>query len=158
MSNLNIHQYLCSTDRHQVIVIICHTQDMGKCITQLQSEGVQVLNIGKEMAGFISELKDHRYLNIECYDFVRNLLDIHKTKITGAEYEMVAVYNLGILLEPELDINASQLISDFSKSAALVIVWENSLDMPDILTWKTQQKKYYIDLCNIRPKTISYAV
>lgn len=158
MSILNIDQYLISTNRHKLIVLNCNAENIENCITQIQSEGIIVLNIGKELARFITGLNDHRFLTIETYDFIRNLLDTHKTKIPGTVIEIVAIYNLGILLEPELEINLGQLFSDFSKSSGLLIIWDNPSEIHEILTWKTQQKKYYIDLGTLVPKTIPYAI
>ena len=68
------------------------------------------------MANYIDELNDFRYLNIDVCDFFRKLLDKHKSKINGMGNDVIAIYNLGIFLEPRIELNAVQLLKEFSKS------------------------------------------
>jgi hypothetical protein len=64
------------------------------------------------------------------YDFCKNLLEQNKVKINGYGNDVVAIYNVGILMEPILELNPVTLFKAFSKSTALIIIWENQYDKP----------------------------
>jgi len=117
-----------------------------------------VVNIGLELANFINTLEDYRYLNIDVYDYTQRLLDEQKTRINNQGNDVIAVYNLGILMEPALELNAVQLLKEFSKSAALIIIWENLFDIPDRLHWPTQQNNIFIDFIDAPIKKLQYAL
>lgn len=97
-------------------------------------------------------------MNIDVFDYVKKILGKHKAKIKNAGNEVVAVYNLGILLEPSLELNAAQLLKDFSKTAALIIIWENQSEIPDCLHWSTQQNNLFLDFTETPLKKLLYAI
>jgi len=131
------------------------TQD---CISWLHSQNIQAINIGKELAAFIEGLDDFSYLSIDVFDYAKKLLDRHKAKINNTGNDVVAVYNLGILSEPSLELNAAQLLKEFSKTAALIIIWENQSDTPDRLHWSTQQNNVFLDFTETPLKKLQYAI
>ena len=85
-------------------------------------------------------------------------MDKHKVKINNNGNEVVAIQNLGILLEPALELNASQLLKEFSKTAALIIIWENQSDIPNRLHWSTQQNNIFLDFADTPLKKLQYAI
>jgi hypothetical protein len=127
-------------------------------ISLVKSQNITPINIGKELAFYIDTLEDYRYLKIDVYDFTKKLLDKHKGKINGLGNEIVAIYNLGILLEPALEMNAMQLLKEFSKSASIIIIWENQTESTDLLNWQTQKNKYFLDFSEIQLKKLQNAI
>jgi hypothetical protein len=114
--------------------------------------------MGKELAEFIDGLDDYTYLNIDVYDFCKNLLEKNKVKINGYGNDVVAIYNVGILMEPILELNPVTLFKAFSKSTALIIIWENQYDIPDRLNWATQKNNYYLDFSDSPLKKLQDAI
>lgn len=158
MDILGIKSITQSTERHKIYTIQCSQDDLADCINYLLKEKISLVNIGKEVAAYIENLEDYAYLNIDVYDFVKKLFDKNKAKINNTGNEVVAIYNLGILLEPALELNATQLLKDFSKSAALIIVWENQSDITDRLHWSTQQSNVFLDFTETPLKKLQYAI
>jgi len=76
----------------------------------------------------------------------------------GAGNDVVAICNLGILMEPALELNAVQLFKEFSKSAALIIIWDNQSEIPDRLDWLTQKQNFFLDFSDIQLKKLQYAI
>src|SRR5687767_10891151 len=99
MSTYTLEDIRTSTDRHKLYIIMCHPDQLSGCIEFVQSQNINAVNIGKELASYIDSLDDYAYLNIDAYDFIVNLLNQLKTKVDGSGNDIVAVYNLGILLE-----------------------------------------------------------
>ena len=147
-----------STDRHKLYTIKCDPDDVDNCISCLQTQKIRTTNIGKELAAYIDNLDDFSYLNIDVFDYLRKLLDRNKAKIKNIGNEVVAIYNLGILLEPSLELNAVQLLKDFSKTAALIIIWENQSEIPNRLHWSAQQNNVFLDFTETPLKKLQYAI
>ena len=137
---------------------MCGQKGYLDSITWLNSKKIYPINVGKELAAFIEGLDDYSYLNIDVFDYTKKMLDKHKAKINNTGNDVVAVYNLGILLEPSLELNAVQLLKEFSKTVALIILWENQYDTPDRLHWTTQQNTIFLDFAETPLKKLQNAI
>ena len=158
MNTYNLEDIINSTDRYKLYNLICNDENLIENTHFLQSNGVQTINIGKELALFINELEDFSYLNIDVFDHAKKLLDKYKEKLKNTGNDVVAIYNLCILLEPSLELNAVQLLKEFSKTSALIIIWENKIEIPNYLNWPTQQKNFFLDFTETPLKTLQYAI
>ena len=158
MSTYSIQDMIQSNNRHKLYTILCRQNDIDACISWLQTENINSINVGNELASFIENLDDLSYLTIEVFECIKRLLDEHKSKINNSGNDVIAVYNLGILLEPSLELNAAQLLKEFSKTAALIIIWENQFDIPDRLHWATQQNNVFLDFTETPLKKLQYAI
>jgi len=137
---------------------MCSQDGLEDSISWLNSKEIQAINIGKELASFIDSIDNYAYLEIEVYDYTKKLLEKHKSKINTTGNELLAIFNLGILFEPRLKLNATQILKDFSKTGALIIIWENPSEIPDILHWLTQQNNVFLDFTETPLKKLNYAI
>lgn len=158
MSTYSINDIKTSNDRYKLYTLMCTLQNVDECIAFVQSQNIGVLNVGKELSKYIESLEDYSYLNIDVYEYTKKLLEETKTRIEGSANEVMAIHNLGILLEPILKLNASQLLKEFSKSAALIIIWENQSELPNVLSWPSQNQNYSLDFSDTQLKRLHYAV
>jgi hypothetical protein len=155
---IEINQFTKSCERYKIFCLLIENQKIIDLVVNLETEGVKSINIGKELAIYIDNLKDFSYLNIDVYDYVKNILDKHKSKINDKGNDVIAIYNLGILMEPNLELNAVQLFKEFSKSTSLVILWDNQFDIPDRLVWSTQKNNFFLDFSESQLKKLEYAI
>ena len=158
MSAYSITDISASTDRHKLYILLSSPDKLSACIAFIQKQNITPVNVGHELALYINELDDYSYLGIDVYDFIRQLLDSKKDKIKGLGNEIVAIYNLGILLEPRLELNAVQLLKDFSKSTALILIWEHHVEQSGLLNWPTQKHSYFFNFSDTPLKKIQHAV
>jgi hypothetical protein len=158
MSIYFIQDISSSTDRHKLYILSCYPNELPDSIAFIQNYSIPVINVGKQLAQFIDDLDDYKYLNIDVYDYIKKMLDNSKSKVNGSGNYIVAIYNFGILLEPALELNAAQLLKDFSKSTALIILWENQIEQPDILNWPTQKNNFFIDFSDTQLKKLQNAI
>lgn len=154
MSSYSINEISTDTDRFKLYTLFCNANELELKISYLKSKNINIVNIGKEVAMFIDNLKDLSYLHIDVYDFIKKLFDRHKSKINGIGNDVLAIYNLGILFEPYLELNPIQLLKEFSKIASLIIIWENQTLSPDRLNWPTQQNNIYLDFSESQIKIL----
>lgn len=143
-----------STDRYKIFTLLCSPDELLVKIEFVKSQGIKVLNIGKELANFIDSLNDYEYLNIDVFDHLKKILEQNKSEINSGMNSAIAIHNLGILLEPALQLNAVKLFKEFSKSCALIIIWENQSEIPGRLNWSTQKQNIFIDFSDIPLKIL----
>jgi len=158
MSNYSFNHISTTTDRYKIYTLLCNPNELKDKIEFVKAQNIHVINMGKELAEFIDGLDDYTYLNIDVYDFCKNLLEQNKVKINGYGNDVVAIYNVGILMEPILELNSVTLFKAFSKSTALIIIWENQYDIPDRLNWSTQKNNYYLDFSDSPLKKLQDAI
>lgn len=158
MSTYSIEDITSTSDRFKLYTLVYNANELLDKIAYLKSQNINVINIGKELATYIDGLDDFSYLNIDVYDYTKKLLDKHKSKINSMGNEVIAIYNLGILMEPALELNAVQLFKEFSKSTSLIILWDNQSDIPDRLEWHTQKHNFFLDFSESQLKKLQYAI
>lgn len=158
MSIYSIRDILNSSDRFKIYTLVYNVNELTDNITFLKSQNINVINMGKELASYIDDLEDFSYLNIDVYDYTKKILDKHKSKINSKGNDVIAIYNLGILMEPALELNAVQLFKEFSKSTSLIILWDYQSDSPDRLEWSTQKNNFFLDFSESQLKKLQYAI
>jgi hypothetical protein len=157
MEGYMIDDIFRATDRYKLYVLPVSASQLQPAITRLEAVGVPVLDIGREMARYLTDLQDTTYLSIDAHDQVKNLFEERKAKITDRGNELLAIHNLGILLEPALELNAAQLLKAFAKSAALILIWEHQI-VEDRLCWPTRPGEYALDFSDATFKKLPYAI
>jgi hypothetical protein len=158
MCTYPIEDISSTSDRFKLYTLVYNAKELPDKIAYLKSQNINVINIGKEIATYIDSLDDFSYLNIDVYDYTKKLLDKHKSKINSLGNDVIAIYNLGILMEPALELNAVQLFKEFSKSTSLIILWDNQSDIPDRLEWLTQKHNFFLDFSESQLKKLQYAI
>ena len=158
MSNYSFNHILTSTDRYKIYTLLCNPSELKDKIELVKAQNIHVINLGKELAEYIDRLDDYSYLNIDVYDYCKKLLNDFKEKINGVGNDVVAIYNIGLLMEPILELNPVTLFKEFSKSTALIIIWENQYDIPDRLNWTTQKNNYALDFSDSPLKKLQDAI
>jgi hypothetical protein len=158
MSTYSIEDISSTSDRFKLYTLVYSANELAAKITYLKSQYINVINIGKELANYINALEDYSYLNIDVYDYTKKLLDKNKSKVNDTGNDVLAIYNIGILMEPALELNAVQLFKEFSKSTSLIILWDNQSDIPDRLEWLTQKNNFFLDFSETQLKELQYAI
>ena len=158
MSSYTIEDILNSHERHKLFLYDCLESQLKDVLQTFTNKNIPVLNIGFELANFLNNLNDYRFLAIETYDFILKLLNKNKKRINNSENEIIAIHNLAILLEPNLELNAVRLFTEFSKSFGLIIIWENQYNLQDILNWPTQKQKFSLDFSDTTLRKLQHAI
>ena len=158
MSNYSFNHISTTSDRYKIYILVCHPSELKDKIKFVKAQNIQVINMGKELAEYIDGLDDYSYLSIDVCDYCKKLLNDYKVKINGVGNDVVAIYNVGILMEPILELKPIIIFSDFSISTALIIIWENDYDIPDRLNWASQKNNYYLDFSDSPLKKLQDAI
>lgn len=145
---ISLENVINLNSRNKISILKCSSKELIQKISEIQSININVVNIGNEVARFINDKSDLKYINIEIQDFISRLINENKSEISSNVYA-TAIYNLGILLEPALEINTTNLLKEISKSIALLITWDSGMEIPGLLHWSSLKEKYYLDFSNI---------
>jgi hypothetical protein len=158
MEKATINEVLTSVDRYKLFVLRISSKDLGSSLASFQAKGLPTVNIGLELSKFLKELGANNYLHFEAYDYVKKVLDMEKQRVTTNGNEVVVIYNLGILQETFLQLNAVQLFKDFSKAAALILIWEYTISDRNVLTWPSQHDHFNFDFSDFQIKYVEDAL
>ncbi len=155
---MSLNQCLSSTDRYKLFVYHCQPEKLQSRILAFQELGLNPLNIGNELSHFISEITDFKFITIDVLDHLKLIYENNIKTMNGALNPAIVIYNLGILMEPFLEINTVQLLKDWSKTCTVIILWENQTDIPFKLYWSTQTNNFNLDFSDTPYKMLQYAI
>ena len=89
--------------------------------------GIELTNIGLLLSEAIFNLKNTDRLSIRATNELEGILQ--KATYDHAEYgKILAITNIGILLEPDLKIDFMRLLDRYSQNNALFLHWEGDID------------------------------
>ena len=146
--NINFLYELDDTSRHNLVVVRCDTNSLNDAVCTLKSNGINAVNIGRELSEKLNTIETAKFLFIESQEYLQELIENEARPIVAGRPKVVAIYNLGILLEPALGLNAAKLLKEISKTVTIVILW-NHIYSDGILHWGVQQEQYHLNLSDI---------
>jgi len=148
-----------NTDRFKLFYLHCEHDLVIPTVDKLNSNGVRVIDIGKLLSLFISSLNDFEYLDSDVQDYlVKKILIPNDPTLVDGSSDLVAVYNIGILMEPTLNLNVEHMLKEFSKSIPLIIIWEYIVIEDGLFYWSHDDKKSALDFSDIQIKKLNYAL
>lgn len=95
-------------------------------IATSQLDFVDWTDVGKLFSSKIQSSLDDRWLSLKGIGILEELFGSHISKSNDFG-EYLAIHNLGILFEPELNIDVLTLLDKYSRNKALFIRWEGEI-------------------------------
>jgi hypothetical protein len=157
--NLDFVQQLLPTNRYKLYLMPfdCNKKDAHK---KFQSNQLNAVDLGREIALELSrDIKPSRLNFIE--DLVSRIIEESAATIPEVNQKAIAIYNLGILLEPVFGLNVEKVIADLSKNIHIIIIWSGKFDDKGILSWEsTTNNNFNLDFSayGIRIINFSYEI
>ena len=158
MTWLKINHIENSAERHKISLIQCSPALLATCVQEIKASGYPVVDVGFEMATFISTLSSHRYLTLDVHEHFNTLVSNYSFTTRSNGDPAVILYNIGILLEPELMLNVSHLLKETGRNYQVYMVWEGVAQPDGLLTWSSDEINYSINLNHIPIKIQHYAI
>ena len=147
----NILNEFSSSDRHKIIILRCRPEELRQAKSYVENLGVPIVNVGLILAQKITELTNEKHLGIELQEFLTRSIETNSKLIQDDNLEIISVYNLGVLLEPDLGLDPRAIIKDISRRIGLVVIWQDEITPPAKLHWKDGEDTHFIDLSDIPP-------
>jgi hypothetical protein len=153
-----INHIVNSAERHKIIILQCSPALSGSCIQEIQNAGYPVLDVGFDIAKFISTLSSRRYLTLDVHDYYQKLIRDYAFTAGSNPDPVVVLHNIGILHEPELMLNVSHLLKETAKTCQVLFVWQGVVRDNGMLSWSSDETNYSIDLTHIPLKIQNYEI
>lgn len=134
--------------RHNLVLVRYNANSLNVTINRIRDAGISSVNIGKELSEKLQFIESSKYLAIEAQEYLHELIEKHAVQIASGKPKVVAIYNIGILLEPALSLNVANLLKDFSKNMIIIVLWDH-IYAEGQLHWGVQQDKYRLNLSDI---------
>ncbi|MBQ9466676.1 MAG: hypothetical protein IJU62_06850 [Muribaculaceae bacterium] len=146
MKPLDIDQrltkFLSSAPRHKVVVLL--NDSVGASLP--------AIDVGRELAAYLEAYStSHRAMD-EAKQFLTKLI-AQKTQRDPQFGPWVALRNLGILFERDLDISPANLIDNLSRNTLFIIQWPGLVN-DGKLYFLDRGSRYFIDLSQISHITL----
>ena len=160
MISLDIINQITDYERYNVYVLACKPNSLLEITKSLQEQSIPVINVGKTLAEHLSKIRRIKHLHLEAEDQFKRLIDTNAKKLSSEKPPVIAIFNLGILLEPAVCIDVAKIIKELSKSYAIIIIWDGQTDTSEILHWGTQKEKFQLNFTDTHLKqvNISYEI
>lgn len=146
--NINFLNELDGTGRHNLVLVRCDSNSLNNAIDKLKGAGINVINIGRELSEKLKTLESAKFLTIESQEYLHELIENQARQVIAGKPKVAAIYNLGILFEPVLCLNAANLLKEISKNVIIIILWEHYC-ADGLLHWGVQQEHYQLNLSDI---------
>ena len=104
------------------------------------AEGIRFVDLGYELSTKIEDVLNDRRLSMRAQDYLKGIIssNLHLDSEFG---EYIAIKNIGILFEPELNLSVEALFNSWSQNTILIIEMENG---------KVENNRFYlVDGCPI---------
>lgn len=143
----DFHPNVGDVARHNIVVI--KSDDLNKTIDKFSTCGLCVLNIGKALSEKIETLESTKFLDIDTHEYLQQLIECQSREFFKGKPRVVAIYNLGILLELSLRLDAVQILKELSRNIGILIIWEHEISGDGILHWDDQADKFNFNLSGV---------
>ena len=154
--NVNFFNKLSETKRHKIYILQSHYKDLDSSKNFLHSLDIKTLDFGKLLSEKLLKVDANRHLHILVSEFIPKLIEQNTNQIPGLSHKIVALENIGILLEPSFDLNAEKLLAEISKNVHLMILWSEQSNQTGLLNWSNQRDRFNFDFTPYQPKIINY--
>lgn len=133
----------------------CRPGAVADAIRPLQERNISSVNVGYALATFLKNKTSSKYLYLEVEEFLQQELEYTAKPVDASGIPVVAVYNLGILLEPELHLDPARLLKDISKRIGIILLWEDAFEAPGRFHWGSREREFHLDFSDAEIKPIT---
>jgi hypothetical protein len=131
------------SDRYNIFLIEQRNRSIKEIEGNLIKDGVKVINLGKEFAYKLKSLNTTKYIIVDAPILLRKLFDEHNIISEKCKKPAIAIYNLGILLEPTLALAAESILGNLSYDKVIIIIWNHLIKNRNILYWSDKTYTSY---------------
>ena len=98
-------------------------------------ESLEYVDLGYELCSKIEDILTDRRLSMKAQDYLKSIImsNIHKDNDLG---EYIAIKNIGILFEPELNFSLEALFNSWSQNTLLIV---------NIANGKVDNKRFFLE-------------
>lgn len=142
-------------DKYNVFLIEQKNRSIEEIAEKLAKKGVSVINLGKELAYKIKKLNTTKYIIVDAPRLLRELFDEHNVITENIYKPVIAIHNIGMLLEPNLALAATSIVGNISKDKVIIIIWNHLIKDGKILYWTDETyTSYHFDFSEYNLKIL----
>ena len=104
----------------------------------LTKNNFHVINLGFEFATFIKD-KDEAQVRVMAREYLSEVMEKETNVDNSSGLHFAIIKNIGIILEPFLDIDVEKFLKEFSKNMGLIMLWEGSVINNQHFKWPNSE-------------------
>lgn len=102
------------------------------------------INVGFLLSQFIQSNIQTKYICLEVEEHLRKIIH-EKSALDNKGISGIILYNTGILLEPDIELNPEKILMDISKEIAIIISWPYKVEQNKRLIWDSYNSTMMLD-------------
>lgn len=148
-----IEAQIYSIQRNNLYLLCCPKKQLGAMIMEIKQANIPILDMGKELSLKLQTCIHAKYLALEMQEYIPKMIETEAKAIFQEKPPIIALHNLGILLEPALALEANALLKNIAKSIAIILIWENEKDNKGNLYWQgySNSPHFHFSSIDIKP-------
>lgn len=131
---------------HHLFWLNCQAHTPEAVDAFLRTNGIPGLNLGQSIATEFNDKWNSKHFALEVEEYLQHLLESVAKPIATTGIQVIAIYNIGILFEPELALDPDKILKQTSKRTAIVLLWYHHFDQPGIFHWNDRKNDFKLDL------------
>ena len=136
------------TKRHKLFWYDCSNHAIDKYAIDFESQGIQSINVGIELSKYLRDHKNLKFLSLEVEEYLRELIIERAYLSKHVSFPTVILFNLGMLLETSIDLDASAFLKELSKEIAIIILWQDTVEEDNIFLWDIKKPSVCLNFSN----------
>lgn len=107
-------------------------------LAQAKAAGIYCFNVGAALATFLQGYTGSKYITMDTQEELARLLQAAKQEAHIKKLHTLGLYNLGLLLEPALALDAGHIIKAQAKDFPFILIWDGLSDNLHSLHWSPE--------------------
>lgn len=153
INNINI-----ISTRNKLSLVLIKPEMNVHFLNELEKSGYNYLDVGFEIAKFITLASDKKYLSVDVQDHFYKLIKEYSFSNATISSPTIILSNIGILFEADLQLNVTLIISNLSKSFHVVLAWNGLEKHQSLLTWPNNETKFSLNFSQIPINLYDYEI
>src|SRR5699024_3259234 len=116
---------------------IAITDHLSKC-------NIPILNVGQKIASAIDPATPGADLSLQVTKYLSDLLKGYATEISGYDAQVVAIYNIGMIKEPKLNLNFENILIDVCRSICVILIWDGKYNDGEFIQESDLNNQVYL--------------
>ena len=136
------------SERYSLVYLLCDSVTRHQQVEALERLGIPSLNVGYELSRKLETSRNHKFIALLVAQYFQGLMEQSIVPTSFGKKRIVALYNLGILFEPMLQLKPDSILQEFAKTATVIILWEDVVDDTGMMHFGENSANLLLDFSN----------
>lgn len=130
--------------RNTVSWIHATAEDEETLLARADTLGIYCVDVSRSLAEALTSITRGKFFHFEVKEELDHLLSSSRSLALANGANTLGLFNLGILFEPQLQLDAAQIIKDQTRHGAIVLFWPGLSVGSDTLQLSPEDRRTHV--------------